>query len=251
LHYLATRARERVIERVLECGIRHFDTAPAYGDGLAEFELGRYLAHRRPEITIATKYGISPSRICLMAEQIAPVAGFVARFGKAAFRRIPGVRRPQESVSVGKLRESFFGSLRRLRTDMIDIFFLHEPDVYDLDTTKALLNELWTLRQKGYIRAFGVAASFDRVRELVERCPDLCQVIQTSEAEWRDFPVPDITYGAIARGPQSWLSAGGNSRDAPQKILSALARRPNGAAIFASTKPENISAVAKAVSYAS
>ena len=250
LHYLAPRGRERIIKHAFECGIRHFDTAPAYGDGLAELELGRYLSQRRPEITIATKYGILPSRTCLIAEQINSVAGAAARLGKAALQRIVARRKPREAVRPEALRDSLFGSLRRLRTDMIDIFMLHEPEVYDIDTCKALLEELSTLQQKEFIRSFGVAGSFDRVSKLAERCAELCAVIQTAESEWAESLVPDITYGVIARGPQTWFSAGQGPDDAPQRILSALARRPGGATIFASKRPEHISAVAKAVSNA-
>jgi aryl-alcohol dehydrogenase-like predicted oxidoreductase len=41
LHYLAPRERQALLAAAAELGVVHFDTAPAYGDGIAETELGR------------------------------------------------------------------------------------------------------------------------------------------------------------------------------------------------------------------
>src|SRR5690348_10440145 len=64
LHYLySTRARQDLLAEAAEVGILHFDTAPAYGDGLAERELGRFLQRRSGNFIVATKFGIPPSRL--------------------------------------------------------------------------------------------------------------------------------------------------------------------------------------------
>ena len=65
----------RVIEAALAAGIRHFDTAPSYGEGKSEEVLGRILANV-PEITISTKIGISR-----------PPAGTVRDPARVAYRR--------------------------------------------------------------------------------------------------------------------------------------------------------------------
>lgn len=67
-----------LLDHALECGVRHFDTAAAYGGGASEAILGRWLASRRPVgITIATKIlppydriDITPSLKRLGVEQI-------------------------------------------------------------------------------------------------------------------------------------------------------------------------------------
>lgn len=99
-----------------QAGIRYFDTAPLYGHGLSETRLGRVLgALPRGEYCLSTKVGrllepvVDPGR-----EQSGYVAGlpFRARYDYSA---------------AGTLR-SLEDSLRRLRTDRIDIVFIHDID---------------------------------------------------------------------------------------------------------------------------
>lgn len=54
--------RTRLLDVALHSGVQHFDTAPMYGFGLSERELGEFARGRRDKITIATKFGIEPNR---------------------------------------------------------------------------------------------------------------------------------------------------------------------------------------------
>src|SRR5438128_1444735 len=56
------RQRRLLIATAIDAGINHFDVARMYGLGAAEGVLGSALASRRHEVTIATKFGISPPR---------------------------------------------------------------------------------------------------------------------------------------------------------------------------------------------
>src|SRR5689334_11988902 len=47
--------QERAVARAIDAGINFFDTAPSYGDGRSETNLGRVLAELRPNIVLATK----------------------------------------------------------------------------------------------------------------------------------------------------------------------------------------------------
>ncbi len=46
--------RERVVARALEAGVTYFDTAPAYGDGQSEINLGQVLARLKPTLVLGT-----------------------------------------------------------------------------------------------------------------------------------------------------------------------------------------------------
>src|SRR2546422_6824167 len=72
--------QERAVARAVEAGIDFFDTAPGYGDGRSETNLGRVLARLRPKITLATKVMIRP-------EERSDIAGAVARSLEASLRR--------------------------------------------------------------------------------------------------------------------------------------------------------------------
>ncbi|MDP9279126.1 MAG: aldo/keto reductase [Gemmatimonadota bacterium] len=100
---------EEVVDAALAAGINFFDTADAYGEGKSEDLLGRFLGNRRSQVIVATKFGLE------MASQ-----------GSGA--------RPEY------IRKAFDASLRRLRTDYIDLYQLHkpDPDVPIADTLGAL-----------------------------------------------------------------------------------------------------------------
>lgn len=93
----ATRA---VVEAALEAGITHFDTAEMYGGGKSEEFLGAALGSRRDEVVIATKYTPRPK------DQVYTPGALKAR-----------------------ITEAVEGSLRRLGTDRIDVYYQHYPDV--------------------------------------------------------------------------------------------------------------------------
>src|SRR5215210_6101539 len=54
--------QERAVARALEAGINHFDTAPAYGNGASEENLGRVLAALKPDVIVSTKVRLPAQR---------------------------------------------------------------------------------------------------------------------------------------------------------------------------------------------
>jgi aryl-alcohol dehydrogenase-like predicted oxidoreductase len=104
-----------VVQAALDAGITLFDTADSYGD--SEEILGELLEHRRDDVVLATKFG----------SDVRGRNG--ADWGARGSRRY--IRRAVES------------SLRRLRTDHIDLYQLHRPDpLTPIDETLSALTEL-------------------------------------------------------------------------------------------------------------
>jgi aryl-alcohol dehydrogenase-like predicted oxidoreductase len=112
---LDLEATRPVVEAALDAGITHFDTADIYGhDGGSERCLGRILGKRRDRVVLATKFGGGPDP-----------AGRIARGSRAYVRR------------------AVEGSLERLRTDYIDLYYYHRPDgVTPIAETLGALAEL-------------------------------------------------------------------------------------------------------------
>lgn len=133
----ATRA---VVDAALEVGVTFFDTAEMYGNGGdSERFLGEVLEGRRDEVVLATKFGW----------------GQEAGNGSAEY-----------------VRSAIEGSLERLRTDHVDLYYLHKPDPSTpIAETLGALDELV---RDGRVRAIGCSnfsaeqlAEADRVaREL-------------------------------------------------------------------------------------
>jgi aryl-alcohol dehydrogenase-like predicted oxidoreductase len=115
---------QAVIDAALDAGITLFDTADIYGQGTSEEFIGRALDGRRDRVVIATK------------------------FGK------PMDERPEERRGTRDyIRWAVEGSLRRLRTDVIDVYQMHEPDEETpIEETLAALHELV---QEGTVRHIG------------------------------------------------------------------------------------------------
>lgn len=124
-----------VVDAALEQGATFFDTADIYGGrGGSEELLGQVLEGRRGEVVLATKFGMD------MGDDRGPR-------GSAAY-----------------IRQAVEASLRRLRTDVIDLYWYHEPD---RETPIAeTLGALHELVQAGTVRAIGASnVSAEQIEE--------------------------------------------------------------------------------------
>lgn len=120
---------QAVIDAAIDVGISLFDTADIYGKepGASELLLGQALEGRRDRVVVATKFGMDMRGTTL--------PGHEAR----------GSRR--------YIRASIEGSLRRLRTDHIDLYQMHEPDMRTpIEETLDALDELV---REGKVRYLG------------------------------------------------------------------------------------------------
>lgn len=128
-----------------DAGIRYFDTAPHYGLGLSEQRLGAVLRDKpRNEFVISTKVGrlLEPNSVGGQDPE-----GF----------EVPATSRRVWDFSEKGIRRSLEDSLERLGLDHVDIVYLHDPDVHDLQAGISQgLPALEKLRSEGVVRAIGV-----------------------------------------------------------------------------------------------
>ena len=120
---------DAVIAAAIDAGVTFFDTADIYGKerGLSETLMGKALEGKRDRIVLATKFGMD----------------------------MAGVNGPDWDARASRryIRLAVEGSLRRLRTDWIDLYQLHRPDpVTPIEETLATLDDLIT---EGKIRYIG------------------------------------------------------------------------------------------------
>ena len=129
----------RAIHAALDLGVNFFDTAANYGAGHSEVILGRALKGRRDDIVIATKFGH------IVNEQEKTVYG-------------------DPDLIIENVRTDLKNSLRRLQTDFIDIYQLHEGD-YSPELAPELQSVLEELVEAGKIRWYGWSTDLvDRAR---------------------------------------------------------------------------------------
>lgn len=135
----------KLLHEAIELGVKHFDTAELYGIGSTnETLLGNAFRDRRDQVFIATKFG--PVRD--------PETGVVSG--------IDGSR--------DNCRRAVEGSLGRLQTDVIDLYYLHRVDpATPIEDTVAAMAELVA---EGKVRAIGLSeASGDTIRRAAEVHP--------------------------------------------------------------------------------
>ncbi len=127
----------------LDSGINWIDTAPAYGLGHAEEIVGEVISGRRSAVFIATKCGLIWDDSGKITNNLHPIS----------------------------IRREIEASLRRLKTDYIDLYQLHWPDkAHPVEKT---WEELVRLKTAGQIRYLGVS-NFD-IR-LMERCQKISPI---------------------------------------------------------------------------
>jgi aryl-alcohol dehydrogenase-like predicted oxidoreductase len=115
-----------MVDVALDAGVTSIDTANGYAAGRSETMLGEILRGRRDRVLLATKAGI-----------------------------YPGDAGGQPLLSRAGLRASLEASLRRLGTDHVDLFYLHQPDrSVPLEETATALAEVV---DAGMVRAIGVS----------------------------------------------------------------------------------------------
>src|SRR6202043_1414528 len=170
------------IRAAFEHGINIVDTAPVYGFGRSEEIVGRAIAEGRlrSEVLIATKAGLQWDG-----------------------------ERVSRNASRARILREVEDSLRRLRTDYIDIYQVHWPD--PLVTIEETAEAMLTLLQQGKIRAIGVSnfsvlqmERFRRVAPLHVLQPPYNLFERGIEADLlpycRENKIATLGYGALCRG---------------------------------------------------
>jgi aryl-alcohol dehydrogenase-like predicted oxidoreductase len=141
----------RAIRRALELGVTFFDTADVYGCGHSKRVLGRALEGRRDEVVVATKFGL------LFDED--------TRTGSGA------------NAGPEYIRKACEGSLRRLRTDYVDVYQLH-AGAEDATSAEGVVESLEELVSEGKIRAYGTSVDAPEVVRVFAK-GEHCVAVQT------------------------------------------------------------------------
>lgn len=132
---------ERAVHMAIDRGVNFFDTSPYYGRTLSEERLGRALGTRRQRIVLATKCG---------------------RYDIDSF-----------DFSADRVRASIDESLRRLRTDYIDLFQMHDIEFVDcqqvVDEALPVARELQKAGKCRYVGITGLPLGI--LRDVATRAP--------------------------------------------------------------------------------
>ena len=158
-------ASAKVIDAAIESGVTFFDTADRYGKGQSEDFLGRALGKRRDQIILATKFGME-------------------------------MEKGQQGASPKYVREALDASLRRLRTNRIDLYQLHQLDPKTpITDTLGALDELV---RAGKVRQIGCSNfSVAQIREAADASQSRAQFVSVQN-QFSLFHREPETNGVLA-----------------------------------------------------
>lgn len=169
------------IHRALDLGVTFFDTAAAYGTGHSERILGKALGTRRSSVVIATKFG-----------QV---------FDEATRQVIAYDTRPE------RVREECEASLRRLNTDVIDLYQLHVVKEVDYQRAVEVREALEELVTAGKIRYYGWStdsADQARIFAMGAHCTAIQQQFNIFDGDSETLALcEEYNLASINRGPLS------------------------------------------------
>lgn len=162
----------RVIHRALDAGINFVDTANGYSEGESEVIVGKAIRDRRQQVVLATKVW-------------APM----------------GEGPNQRGLSRNAIQEQVENSLRRLDTDVIDLYQIHRPDpTTPVEETLSTLNDL--VRQ-GKVRYLGLSTNHYAGSALWEKRFSAWEIVETlwiSERRgWERFVCLQPPYSILRR----------------------------------------------------
>jgi aryl-alcohol dehydrogenase-like predicted oxidoreductase len=180
-----------MLRRALDLGVTYFDTADTYGNGRGETLLAKAFGGRRDKVVIGTKFGYD-------------------FYANPDLNR--GQRERPHNWTPEFVRFALEQSLKRLETDYIDLWMLHNPrmDAVRRDDLFALLE---TLKSEGKIRAYGaslgpaIAGTEHGDEALKTRDMDALQIIYNlleQDPGRRFFPLArEKNVGILVRVPHS------------------------------------------------
>jgi aryl-alcohol dehydrogenase-like predicted oxidoreductase len=150
----------RMVDLCLDRGINFFDTANVYNDGRSETVLGETLKGRRGRVILASKVGSQPAE--------------------------PGAAPLSHSAILANID----GSLRRLQTDYLDLYYLHQPDYSTrLDETLEAIDQVVRAGKVRHLATSNFAAW------------QMCRMLWISETQHYQPPmVSQPLYNLLARG---------------------------------------------------
>ncbi|MGA1868164.1 MAG: aldo/keto reductase [bacterium] len=146
---------KRALNLAFDRGVNFYDTSDLYGNGHSEELLADVFKNVRDKVIIATKGGMLPHY---------------------------GFKMPQD-FSPQYLKNALEGSLKRLKTEYIDLYQLHSPKIEEIKDNENIIHTLQQFQEEGKIRTYGISV----------RSPDEGKIA----IEKYNFPVIQVNFNMI------------------------------------------------------
>lgn len=152
------REVEATLLEAVDRGINFFDTADTYNQGDSERVLGRVLRGRRERVLICSKAGMTMGPLQRLRPKVVPLAKRLLKRWSSSRSAAASLARQfhAQNFRPDYIERAIGHSLSRLKTDYLDLFLLHCPNMSAL-SEDALFERLDRLRREGKVRHYGVS----------------------------------------------------------------------------------------------
>jgi len=149
----------KLLEQAYDNGLNYFDTAPIYSKGYSEIILGKFSQKKRDKILIATKFGLGQVNSNLVPAAMAIYLNQKLRSKETAQQSdSPPSKIDFRKIDKPDIEKSLMGSLKRLKTDYLDCFLLHEG-LSSFLTDEAFFY-LQNIKTAGIVKKIGLATTY-------------------------------------------------------------------------------------------
>lgn len=162
----------RLLQSVLDAGINFIDTAPDYGP--SEDRIGKWIAHRRHEYFLATKCGCNVPKV-------------------------GGDDAPGHIWSGAQVRYNIEHSLKRLKTDFVDVWQVHSAGPAELAQSD-VLETMLRIKEEGKVRHIAVSMSGGAAGH------GYGQLQPYLDGDWDQFEAIQVWYSALERASENAMS---------------------------------------------
>lgn len=160
LYYKDHGESVKMLDQALDYGVNFYDTSDHYSQGASEILLGKAFKGKRDRVIIATKVGTCYSSIGNLALRMRPLFRSMRHILKPFKIYLHQMRASQkhQDFSSAYLTQAVEQSLRRLKSDYIDLFQLHKPNTLILEKGD-FCETLERLKAQGKIRYYGISCA--------------------------------------------------------------------------------------------
>jgi aryl-alcohol dehydrogenase-like predicted oxidoreductase len=158
LYYKNDSESLRILNEAYDAGVNFFDTSDHYSLGESEVLLGKAFKNKRDKIIIGTKAGTLYSHRAVAVLKLRPLLKPFSRYMQPL--KIPfhlmRAKQKRKDFSSRYLIDAVDKSLKRLRTDYIDLFQLHKPSK-EILKKGGFIETLELLKKQGKVRYYGIS----------------------------------------------------------------------------------------------
>jgi aryl-alcohol dehydrogenase-like predicted oxidoreductase len=238
---------KRALDIALGEGVNHLDLARSYGYGQAESFIGSCIKGKRQDLVLASKFGIKANWKASLLQPIKPVIRFL-KTHKKHVEIAPGlaVSSPSSNlfherlpINSSVMISSLEKSLKALKTDYLDYFFVHEVH-HTIISIDEVLEAAEQLKKSGKIRAFGIAfmrSQYDLHSNYINHF-DLWQFDCAPKSY--EYDLWKSNRSNVSNILFSPLSGGDQSISASEKLMSLQKDFPNSVIISSMFNPVHL-----------